>query len=88
LAILFSHLSLPSNILYYITHPSEFLQKLSDIKDHAKTEAKHYWMGTKLLMAEIRTARKLMMRTLSGSPLTRRERKQVRGGRGGRDERR
>ena len=48
-----------------------------DLKDAAKREARHYWMGTKLLAAEVRTARHLLVLTLQGTSLTRRERKQL-----------
>jgi LETM1 and EF-hand domain-containing protein 1 len=43
----------------------------------AKKEAHHYYMGSKLLMADIKTARQIVGRTLNGTPLTRRERKQL-----------
>lgn len=67
----------PGVLWYYVTHPSEFVGKLQDLKEAAKKEAHHYWMGTKLLAADLRTARQLLIQTLRGSPLTRRERKQL-----------
>jgi LETM1-like protein len=47
------------------------------IRDTVKHEIHHYWVGTKLLWADIVTARKLLNKTLEGSALTRRERKQL-----------
>ncbi|GMH55296.1 hypothetical protein TL16_g01873, partial [Triparma laevis f. inornata] len=51
--------------------------QMSELKEHAVHEAKHYYLGTKLLFAEVTTARKLLSRTLVGGTLTRRERKQL-----------
>ena len=70
-------LSLPSLVWYYVRNPREVVLSMARLRDYAKQEAKHYYMGSKLLLAEVRTAKKLLMRTLSGSPLTRRERKQL-----------
>ena len=42
-----------------------------------KREAKHYWHGTKLLGAELRTSSRLLSRKLAGEELTRRERMQL-----------
>jgi len=67
----------PGVLWFYLTHPAEFKQKMIDFKEAAKKEAHHYYMGTKLLAADVRTARKIFSRTLSGSSLTRRERKQL-----------
>jgi len=69
--------SLPPSLLHYLTHPTQAKERLAEIWAHVKVEAHHYWMGSKLLWADIRTARFLLMRTLSGSSLTRRERKQL-----------
>lgn len=70
-------LKTPGILWFYITHPKEFRNKLSELKDHAKKEIHHYYMGSKLLMADLRTARSMLRRTLQGSSLTRRERKQL-----------
>jgi len=67
----------PGVIFYYLTDPKALREKLKGWKEFAKKEANHYWMGTKLLAADVRTARRLLSRTLNGSPLTRRERKQL-----------
>jgi len=42
-----------------------------------KTEAEHYWHGTKLLGKEVRLSAKYQLRLLRGKKLTRRERRQV-----------
>lgn len=68
---------LPGNFFYYITHPTERKERLASLKQLARDEAHHYWVGTKLLWADIQTARNLVGRTLGGSALTRRERKQL-----------
>ncbi len=67
---------IPGILWFYITHPKEFKQKLIDLKDAARKEAHHYYMGSKLLIADIKTARQMVGRLLQGSTLTRRERKQ------------
>ncbi|CAJ1966775.1 unnamed protein product [Cylindrotheca closterium] len=68
---------LPGNTLYYIMNSEDRRAKIAEIKAMAKKEFDHYWTGSKLLMADVRTARNLLGRTLSGSTLTRRERKQL-----------
>jgi len=68
---------LPSVVFFFATNPAALKAKLIDLKNHAKHEAKHYYMGSKLLLADVRTSRQIFFRTLTGSSLTRRERKQV-----------
>mmetsp|Transcript_14511 Transcript_14511/g.41763 ORF Transcript_14511/g.41763 Transcript_14511/m.41763 type:complete len:1046 (+) Transcript_14511:61-3198(+) len=67
----------PGVLWYYVTHPLEFRDKLIELKEAAKKEAHHYWMGSKLLAADLRTARQMLKRSMQGTPLTRRERKQL-----------
>ncbi|KAL3804386.1 hypothetical protein HJC23_011314 [Cyclotella cryptica] len=67
----------PGVLWFYLTHPAEFRKKLTQLKEAAVKEAHHYWMGSKLLAADIRTARHILGRTLRGSTLSRRERKQL-----------
>lgn len=62
---------------YYLRHPDELRKGWQSIKDMARHEAEHYWNGTKLLVADVRTARSLVGKTLDGNALTRRERKQL-----------
>ncbi len=68
---------IPGVLCFYLTHPTEFRTKLTELKQHAVKEAKHLWMGCKLLAADVRTARHILGRTLRGSTLSRRERKQL-----------
>lgn len=70
-------LKLPGNFVFYATHPKELHEGWINLRDAAKAEAHHYWVGTKLLWADIQTARKLLGKTLDGNSLTRRERKQL-----------
>lgn len=70
-------LNLPKNILFYLMHPSEIKEWWNNMKKVIKDEIDHYWVGTKLLWADLKTARTLFRRTLRGSSLTRRERKQL-----------
>jgi len=58
--------NLPSATFFYLTHPAVLRDKILEIKEHAKHEAKHYYMGTKLLVADVRTSRKIFFRALSG----------------------
>ena len=68
---------LPGNILFYTFNSSERKALINKIQETIKHEVNHYWVGTKLLWADIRTARDLMNKTLSGTSLTRRERRQL-----------
>ncbi|KAL7435259.1 hypothetical protein ACHAXM_004554 [Skeletonema potamos] len=67
----------PGVLWFYLTHPKDFKNKLAELKEAAVKEAHHYWMGSKLLAADIRTAKHILGRTLRGSSLSRRERKQL-----------
>ena len=76
--VVVTHLmKLPGNIFFYATHPAETKAAYIRLRDTVKHEIHHYWVGTKLLWADIVTARKLLNKTLEGSALTRRERKQL-----------
>lgn len=44
---------------------------------HIKDEVGHHWMGTKLLWVEVKIAFRLLLKTLRGEPLSRRERRQM-----------
>jgi len=70
-------LKTPGILGFYLRNPAELKQKIAEIKHLIVKEVQHYWMGTKLLAADIRTARKILLRTMGGSSLTRRERKQL-----------
>ena len=76
-AVLQFVLKIPGNTWFYITHPKEFRQALQGFWEMVKHEAHHYWMGSKLLYADVQTASKMLTRILQGSALSRRERKQL-----------
>ena len=67
----------PGILWFYLTHPKDFQKKLAELKEAFMKEVNHYWMGSKLLAADVRTARHILGRTLAGSSLSRRERKQL-----------
>ena len=46
------------------------------LKEEVKDTFKHYWLGTKLLWADIRISSRLLLKLTSGKHLTRREREQ------------
>jgi LETM1 and EF-hand domain-containing protein 1, mitochondrial len=68
---------LPKATWHYIQNPSDFKAQYQRLKQVAKDELHHYWVGTKLLVADVRTARDLTRKTLHGNALTRRERNQL-----------
>lgn len=76
-AIVLFAVNLPGNILYFATRPTELNERLQGIWESVKHEANHYWVGTKLLWEEVKTARMLFGKTLDGTVLSRRERKQL-----------
>lgn len=60
-----------------VTEPKVAWAKTREIWDIVKHEAHHYWVGSKLLVAEVRTSTGLLRKLGSGSALTRRERLQL-----------
>jgi len=68
---------LPGHVVFYATHPDELKQKWDELRQMARDEIHHYWVGFKLMWADLQTARGLVSRMLQGSTLTRRERKQL-----------
>ena len=68
---------LPGWTWFYLTHPKDLQLRLQELWEATKKEAHHYWMGTKLLYADVQTASKLLNRLVHGSTLTRRERQQL-----------
>jgi hypothetical protein len=47
-AILTFFLKLPGNSWYYLTHSQERRERIAGIREMAKKEFDHYWMGTKV----------------------------------------
>ncbi|KAH9795318.1 Leucine zipper-EF-hand-containing transmembrane protein 1 [Citrus sinensis] len=51
--------------------------KLRHWKDEFKSTMQHYWLGTKLLWADIRISSRLLLKLVNGKGLSRRERQQL-----------
>ena len=66
-----------SRLYYLVTHPSDIPQSLRDTWKSIRHELHHYWTGSKLFAADIRTAKNLIMKTTQGNILTRREKRQL-----------
>jgi len=60
-----------------ITNPRAAVASMDGTWQHVKEEAKHYWVGTKLLWAELGIAMRQTRRILLGHQLSRRERRQL-----------
>ncbi|CAL5363049.1 unnamed protein product [Camellia sinensis] len=55
----------------------DWAKKLHHWKDEFKSTMQHYWLGTKLLWADVRISSRLMLKLASGKSLSRRERQQL-----------
>ncbi|CAI9090781.1 OLC1v1025626C1 [Oldenlandia corymbosa var. corymbosa] len=55
----------------------DWAKKLKHWKDEFKSTMQHYWLGTKLLWADVRISVKLLRKLASGKSLSRRERQQL-----------
>ncbi|EQC25204.1 hypothetical protein SDRG_16927 [Saprolegnia diclina VS20] len=60
-----------------IQEPARVQAWLKETKEHIGHELKHYWIGTKLLYADVSTSTRILRRVLKGNALSRRERKQL-----------
>ena len=60
-----------------VQHPSHLLPLLSSAWQALRSGAHHYWTGTKLLAADVRTAYRLARKTTKGHSLSRRETRQL-----------
>lgn len=60
-----------------VSDPARVKAWLAHIKEKVNTELKHYWLGTKLLYADVTTSTRIIRRLLRGNALSRRERKQL-----------
>jgi LETM1 and EF-hand domain-containing protein 1 len=65
------------SVFDFFREPSQIPTKLKSIWQMMKDEAHHYWVGTKLLWAEFKTANEILSRVLKGHMMTRRERLQL-----------
>ncbi|KAI9986603.1 hypothetical protein PInf_025556 [Phytophthora infestans] len=59
------------------TDPAAVKEWLGKMKGKVKHELDHYWLGTKLLYADVSTSTRIIRRLLKGNALSRRERKQL-----------
>ncbi|TDH68983.1 hypothetical protein CCR75_000946 [Bremia lactucae] len=59
------------------TDPASVKAWLLTLKGKVKHEVDHYWLGTKLLYADVSTSTRILRRLLKGNALSRRERKQL-----------
>lgn len=55
----------------------DWAKKLHHWKDEFKSTLQHYWLGTKLLWADVRISLRLLLKLASGKNLSRRERQQL-----------
>ncbi|KAL8210559.1 hypothetical protein R6Q57_004996 [Mikania cordata] len=55
----------------------DWVIKLHHWKDELKTSVQHYWLGMRLLWADVRISSRLLLKLSSGRSLTRRERQQL-----------
>lgn len=60
-----------------LTDPRQVAKDAGYVWGHIKDGARHYWLGSKLLVEDVRTAGRLLLRVLRGHSLTRRERRQM-----------
>lgn len=56
---------------------ADWAVKLRHWKDEFKSTMQHYWLGTKLLWADVRISSRLLLKLASGKSLSRRERQQL-----------
>ena len=56
---------------------ADWAAKLKHWKDEFVSTLQHYWLGTKLLWADVRISSRLLVKLASGKSLTRRERQQL-----------
>lgn len=66
-----------SSTYSFFRHPTLIPSKLKYGWEKVKEEAKHYYLGFKLLYADVKTAKDIMFRILKGHSMTRRERLQL-----------
>ncbi|XP_051120080.1 uncharacterized protein LOC127243897 [Andrographis paniculata] len=55
----------------------DWVKKLRHWKDEFKSTMQHYWLGTKLLWADVRISLRLLLKLAGGKSLSRRERQQL-----------
>jgi hypothetical protein len=66
-----------ASMMRLLISPGEWKESWISLWGKIKHEAEHYWVGSKLLAADIRIATRLLMQTLRGEHMSRRERSQL-----------
>lgn len=69
-----------TNAACLVRNPScraDWAKKLVHWKDEFKSTLQHYWLGTKLLWADMRISSRLLLKLADGKSLSRRERQQL-----------
>ena len=61
----------------YSLFREDWAKKLHHWKDEFKSTLQHYWLGTKLLWADVRIGSRLLVKLANGKGLSRRERQQL-----------
>ncbi|TYZ64986.1 hypothetical protein PybrP1_005778 [[Pythium] brassicae (nom. inval.)] len=69
--------ALVRGVALVFTDPAAVKAWWAKTKEHIKAELKHYWLGTKLLYADVSTSTRILRRLVRGNALSRRERKQL-----------
>lgn len=69
--------ALARGISLIFTDPAAVKAWWGRMKETVKAELKHYWLGTKLLWADVSTSTRILRRLVRGNALSRRERKQL-----------
>ncbi|GLD93490.1 hypothetical protein PINS_up002082 [Pythium insidiosum] len=69
--------SLGHGIQLLVRDPAAVKAWLNRMKEKVRAELKHYWLGSKLLYADVTTSTRILRRLLRGNALSRRERKQL-----------
>jgi len=71
-------LSIPGRVYRFSQLPKEDRKAIyAGWSTAIKSEAKHYWLGTKLLWKDVKIASRILSRVLAGKTLSRRERQQL-----------
>lgn len=63
--------------LFLVNFREDWSNKLIHWKSELVSTLQHYWLGLKLLLADVRISSRLLLKLASGKSLTRRERKQL-----------
>lgn len=66
-----------SFLLILLNYRADWAAKLTHWKDEFVSTMQHYWLGLKLLLADVRISSRLLLKLAAGKSLTRRERQQL-----------